>query len=329
MAKYALRAWIFLHILAGEFQANAWGFFGHREINKHAVFTLPLPLLSFYKHYIHFITEHAVNPDKRRGVVPGEAQRHYIDLDCYDLSSGLSKYWHQALAEHTLETVEQHGILPWHLYRTKQALTRAFQEKNLHRILQLSADLGHYIADANVPLHTCENYNGQLTRQEGIHGFWESRLPELFFENYDFLVGPAQYVEDPQAAAWRAILEAHALVDDVLKTEQAISTQVPSHQQYSFEPRGASVQKVYAAAYAQRYDALLKGQVEKQMRRSVKMVGDFWLTCWIDAGEPDVASLCTTRASAVPSAVADLDDIDLSKTGENCVGGVALEEDPS
>lgn len=49
-----------------------------------------------------------------------------------------------------------------------------------------SADIGHYIADANVPLHTSENYNGQLTGQEGFHGFWETRLPELFIGSYSF-----------------------------------------------------------------------------------------------------------------------------------------------
>jgi hypothetical protein len=27
------------------------------------------------------------------------------------------------------------------------------------------------------------------------------------------------------------------------------------------------------------------------MRASIKMVGDFWLTCWIDAGQPDLAQL--------------------------------------
>jgi hypothetical protein len=28
-----------------------------------------------------------------------------------------------------------------------------------------------------------------LTNQKGIHGFWESRVPELFAEDYDYLVG--------------------------------------------------------------------------------------------------------------------------------------------
>ncbi|MGC6428813.1 MAG: hypothetical protein ACON4Y_05945 [Flavobacteriales bacterium] len=54
------------------------------------------------------------------------------------------------------------------------------------QILFICSDLGHYIADANVPLHTTINYDGQLTGQKGIHAFWESRLPELFSSEYNF-----------------------------------------------------------------------------------------------------------------------------------------------
>jgi hypothetical protein len=53
------------------------------------------------------------------------------------------------------------------------------QRKNQTKILRYSAEIGHYIADAHVPLHTCTNHNGQLTNQIGIHSFWESRIPEL------------------------------------------------------------------------------------------------------------------------------------------------------
>lgn len=135
-----------------------WGFFAHKQINKHAVFTLPPPMFAFYKHHLHFITENAVNPDKRRYVVEGEAPRHYIDIERYGdrALEKIPRYWHQAVELYTEEVLQQHGILPWHIYRMKQALTSAFRQKDVKRILKLSADIGHYIADANVPLHTSE-----------------------------------------------------------------------------------------------------------------------------------------------------------------------------
>ena len=80
------------------------------------------------------------------------------------------------------------------LYR----LTDAFKEKNQAKILKYSAEIGHYIADAHVPLHASSNHNGQLTDQKGIHGFWESRIPELLADKeWDFFIGKAEYIKNP------------------------------------------------------------------------------------------------------------------------------------
>lgn len=56
-----------------------WGFFGHKKINRISIFTLPNKMFGFYKEHIEYITEHAVDPDKRRYAVDGEAPCHYID----------------------------------------------------------------------------------------------------------------------------------------------------------------------------------------------------------------------------------------------------------
>jgi hypothetical protein len=47
-----------------------------------------------------------------------------------------------------------HGIVPWHILKVKYWLTQAMRNHDYSQILELSADLGHYIADAYVPLHT-------------------------------------------------------------------------------------------------------------------------------------------------------------------------------
>ena len=76
--------------------------------------------------------------------------------------------------------------------KMQQRLTKAFQDRDAKKIIQLSSEFGHYIGDAHVPLHTTENYNGQLTNQVGIHAFWESRIPELFADTeFDYFVGKA------------------------------------------------------------------------------------------------------------------------------------------
>ena len=158
-----------------------WGFYAHSLINRQAVFSLPPEMIGFYKPHIEFIEENAVNPDKRRYAVEGEAEKHFIDLDIYGDSAQfiLPKYWPEALEKFSEDSLRANGIGPWSAYLTMLSLTKAFEQRNTASILRLSADLGHYLGDLNVPLHTTKNYNGQLTGQEGIHGFWESRVPEL------------------------------------------------------------------------------------------------------------------------------------------------------
>ena len=69
--------------MAFKIPSDDWGFYGHKLINRMAVYTLPSDLIEFYKSNIQFITDHAVDPDKRRYAVNGEAIKHYIDLDAW------------------------------------------------------------------------------------------------------------------------------------------------------------------------------------------------------------------------------------------------------
>ena len=80
--------------------AGDWGFFGHRLINRVAVYTVPSEMIGWYKPYIDFLAEHAVDPDKRRYATRHEAVRHYIDLDHWgELPfDHVPRQWDKALA---------------------------------------------------------------------------------------------------------------------------------------------------------------------------------------------------------------------------------------
>lgn len=279
----------------------AWGFYSHQLINRMAVFTLPSEMLGFYKYYIQYISENAVNPDNRRYVVKDEAPKHYIDIDVYDRIFNdsavykMPRYWSQALKVFPEDTLLAYGIVPWHIEKMRYQLIEAFKQKDIKRILRVSADLGHYIADANVPLHTTENYNGQLTNQLGIHAFWESRLPELFASNYDFFVGQAQFIDNTQMRAWQAVTIAHQALDSVLSFERLLSQKFPGDKKYTIEERNRLMVRTYSKDFARTYHQMLAGQVMRQMRASIKMVGDFWFTCWVEAGQPDLDNLLNDK----------------------------------
>jgi len=271
-----------------------WGFFAHKKINYYAAFLLPPQMLLFYKPHINFITEHATDPDKRRYAIAAEGPRHFIDIDHYGEYpfAELPHRWKDAMEKFGEDTLTSYGIVPWHIQIMLGRLTKAFKEKNFSSILKNSAEIGHYIADAHVPLHASQNHNGQLTDQKGIHAFWESRVPELLADKkFDFFIGKAEYIKDPSAFIWERVLESAKAADSVLKFEKQLSLQFQGDKKFAFEKRNDILIRQYSSDYTIAYDKMLNGMVERRMRQSIFAIASFWYTAWINAGQPDLSSL--------------------------------------
>lgn len=271
---------------------TSWGFFAHQRINNLAVFTLPTGMIGFYKKNIKYITEHAVDPDKRRYADTLEAPRHYLDVENYEKSiDSIPEKWNDALAKYGQKHLNANGIVPWQIQRTYFSLVKAFTTRDSIKILKYSADLGHYLGDAHVPLHTTANHNGQLTNQVGIHAFWESRLPELFSANYNFIVGKAIYIENPLKEAWKILKHTHSLVDTVLTLEAKLAASFPTDKKFSFSERNNTVLKQYSLEYSRVYHDQMNQMVERQMRSAILEIGSFWYSAWVDAGQPELKNL--------------------------------------
>jgi hypothetical protein len=356
-------------------ESEDWGFFGHKRINRLAVFTLHPDMMPLFKNSIEYLSEHAVDADKRRYAIKEEGIRHFIDLDIWqqpessplprDYPGALGLYgdfvtvdsnlgllgprmrdqqnkrnqfvrswtrdtiieWSKlrefiqfkvlprvdsdeswklkgseineslgiSLAIDSLEykwvdTFSQHGILPYHLEHHFYQLVEAFKTVDHKMILRHAADIGHYIGDAHVPLHTSSNYNGQKTNQLGLHAFWESRIPELFAdETYDYFVGKADYIPDIKPFIWDIVIESHKLVDSTLAMERKVSNQIPRDMQYCFDTREGIPVRLPCRAYALAYSQEMQGMVERRMREAIKAVGSVWYTAWIVAGQPKLS----------------------------------------
>ena len=312
---------------------RCWGFYGHRKINYCSVFLLPPEMLVFYKPAINFLTEHAVDPDKRRYIVPGEGPRHYIDLDRYGRYpfDSLPRQWKAAVTRYGEDSLLSHGIVPWQVQFMLTRLTAAFIERNYGRILILSAELGHYIADAHVPLHTNSNHNGQFTDQKGIHAFWESRVPELlaeknpFHDGFDFIIGKAQYIRNPGEFIWKRVLESAKAADSVLKFEKELSRRFPGDKKYAFEERNATPEnpnapvkliRQYSSAYTIAYNEKLNGMVERRMRMAIFSIASFWFTAWVNAGQPNLKELSGRSFSAEDLALFEKMDADWKRSSQ-------------
>jgi hypothetical protein len=280
------------------FLFSGWGFFAHQKINRLSVFILPPEMIGFYKKNIQYITEAAVNPDRRRYSVPDEAPKHYIDLDDHGDSAAykLPRYWEEAVKKYGEDSLKAYGIVPWHVNRMYYQLKDAFLLKDPNRILRVSAELGHYVSDAHVPLHTTSNYDGQKTGQSGIHAFWESRLPELYFSEYDFFVGKAEYLNNVQLAIWNVIIDTSKKKDSVLWIEKKLFEK-DGDVKFTFESRGKRTIKVISEDYARQFHQQLYGMVERQFRASIKMTASIWYTAWVDAGQPDLRQMIDYKPS--------------------------------
>lgn len=356
-----------------------WGFFGHRMINKHAVYAIPPPANQFFKQHIGWLEEHGVDADKRRYAVPHEYKNHYIDLDFLEerqdslltndlkkeilknliykvinssgdtitLSKNPRNVWtgekeNEGLPDSvmllislsaidaepyeerwiwTIHTVDNkfsaisfpeswqkmiilddfsvHGILPYWIQAVYRRLVSAFMDRDIPRILRLCADLGHYIGDAHVPLHTTINYNGQLTGQHGIHGFWESRIPELFFDSYDLVTGPAVYIDDISKVTWTIVRESHAFVKPVLEMEQKVRQNMPEDLIMCYEDRLSTNVLTYCREFADQYAKAMDGMVEERFRKAIHMIASFWYSAWVEAGQPPLWDSVVTPSQPV------------------------------
>lgn len=275
---------------------SSWGFYAHKLINQKAIHSLPVELAILFKSHQDYLIEHATDPDKRCYIDTLESPRHFIDVDdLHEEVDSIPIHWSAAAAKFSELRLRAVGIIPWQIDRTYRNLRDALFDGDLRRILRYAADLGHYLGDAHVPLHTTKNYNGQYTNQIGIHAFWETRLPERFAPSYNFWIGRASYVHSPLDEAWNIIKESHALIDSVLHLEKTLHREFPADRKYAYVLRNGTIQKNYSEAYTKAYHERLNGMVERRMRASIRRTANFWYSAWVDAGQPDLSKLVKVK----------------------------------
>lgn len=281
----------------------AWGFLGHKTINRYAVFALPPELFAFYKSHIEFVTQHATDPDRRRYILETEACRHYIDCDHYERFAPLDTIphnWYLAVNKYTEDSLTAHGIVPWHILAELKSLTEAFTNKDEARILKISADLGHYIADAHVPLHSNSNYNGQKSGQDGIHALWETRIPQLFLDSFNLFTGTAVYLANPSDDIWQKVGESFAASDTVFAME-SLTSKLMGDRKYSIAVNGPNAIPSFSELFCREYESRMNDMVERRMRQSILSVASFWYTAWVNAGQPDLKSITGNLNGQTPA----------------------------
>lgn len=235
----------------------------------------------------------------RKHSVPAEGIRHYLDVDAYlepgqNCNSVFPMDWDHALDRFGLDSLNSHGIGPWHAHKTYRKLVFAHMERDTAMILRYSIDLAHYLADLHVPLHTTANYNGQFSNQSGIHALWETQLPEAF--QHDYALQPQKnllectYIADVSSHIWSRTLESYAASPLVFECEMELRSQWEGGAIDAYIERGRTRQLMRTPEFAAAYHKALDGQVEERMFKSIHSVSACWYSAWVDAGQPELPS---------------------------------------
>lgn len=283
----------------------AWGWTAHEMLSDLAVDALPVALRGLYEPHREFVARHTLDPDLWRqedvdrsalcelgrgapALDGPESPRHFIDADAVDrwpfreIPRSFAAY--RELAGDRLEVW---GTAPWAIEAYTRLLAGAMRDADdLRTVLCHSANLAHYVQDLTQPLHLTENYNGQLTGQEGVHFRFESDLVDAYAVALRSRLQArglqARRLDDPLAAAFQMVVSGYPEVDDVLRADLEALEAAP------LDPgqEGAD-----SPAYLRQLWSRADRMVLERLAHGAEMTASFWTAAWDAAGRPDLREL--------------------------------------
>ncbi len=220
------------------------------------------------------LAEHASDPDHWKQDRK-EGPRHFLDMEPYGGPAQVPLRLEAAQAQLGGEFYRR-GVVPWIIQDRWRDLVEAFREGDPAKVALTAAVLGHYIADAHVPLHTTENHDGQATGQRGVHSRWETGLVERYLHEGDLSVPPAEADSAFLVRPWAWLREAHALIPQLLADDRDADRTTP------LDVRGRQRGQAYWMIFWARQGPVVK----LQLQRAGEHLGDAILSAWVAAGKP-------------------------------------------
>jgi hypothetical protein len=263
--------------------ASAWGFEAHRFIVSRAIDILPESIRPFFEANRAFIVERSIDPDLWRNAgFTEEPPNHFLDFDAYGPYpfKDLPRAYDDALKKYGIDKLRQNGLVPWRTHDIAGRLIRGFEA--LHKngqyahsdIRFFSAIIGHYVADAHVPLHAVLNYNGQLTGQTGLHNRWEDDLFIRYQKNLVIKPGALKPIRNERDFIFETLLESSQLADDVLLADK----------------KAIGDRDVYDDRYFETLFQETRPILEKRLNDAINGVASIITSAWEQAGKPRLSA---------------------------------------
>lgn len=252
-----------------------WGSTGHRIINQKASKHLPSSMATL-KADSSFYASHASDADGRKNYSDtsffAEAQRHYIDIDEYPNFQQLPHNLDSVIMLYGRATVRNIGTLPWATVLVLDSLTAQFARGDMTSAKQTMSDLGHYVGDAHQPLHCTQNYDGQLTGNNGIHSRYESSMITSNQSSLVILLDSARYISSPLDYIFEYIYHSNSYTDSIMAADN-----------YAKSVSGWNGSGNPPTAYYTALWARTQTYTKDQFQRATVALSSLWYTAWVNA----------------------------------------------
>jgi hypothetical protein len=254
--------------------ALAWGPTAHAIVNTWAIQTLPPEIRPFFEDNRQFLVEHANDPDELMKKDRYERMRHYIYLDKYGTFPYTTLPHDYEVAKEKLGSsrISRDGTLPWQIGEFSLRLTKAMKAGNWEEVKLDAAALAHYVADAHDPLHTTQNFDGQLTFQSGLSARFDIHLFDRYSKLFVMHPESAEKIDDPTEYAFQTCLASNVWVNLIIWSDlRARNGLMDSTDEY----------------YDRFYDQV-GPTVVQEINASARDAGSYWYTAWLNAGRPQL-----------------------------------------
>jgi hypothetical protein len=262
-----------------------WGYDAHQRINWSAANIIP----GKFGKYVHSnrqeLAQYAVVADYIKSSDNKEAPRHYIDADLYDVFpfDSLLGSLADLEAKYGKDMIGKWGYGPWAIDETCNRVIYMLKNKRWDEAIFHMSTLGHYISDIHVPLHVVENYNGQLTGNDGIHFRWEGRMVDEYVKSIR-PTGPLPLVSESVVDfSMNIVRESYVTMQQILNADTKARKLLSSSEQqqlnsYDILPfEGPYLQSLYDQT---------ADLVQDRIEMAVLRIAAMWVYCWNEAGQP-------------------------------------------
>lgn len=259
-----------LFSIAGTDPAFGWGLEGHRAVNLHGVRTLPLSMQRF-RDIDYYFADHASDVDRRKITDEEESYRQFIELERYPefLNHTMPATKLELQKKYSETSVRTNGYLPYLILQMYDSVLQTMRRSDWEATLRAVTDLGHYVGDLTMPFNTTMNYDGQLTKNNGIKWRYEIELMNRYYHQLNFRRIDAKKLDNPMKDIFSVMSKSFSHVPQLLKADAAALK---------------SAKGKFNSIYYSQFWKSAGPMTNELMQAGVTLYANLLYTAWLNAG---------------------------------------------